>query len=79
MELYVNKDQIRELSKRELGLISGGIGLGTGATGIFSIANIAAAGRLVSGLGYLGGAFSFGYAIGTYGYRTYSRYKYNTP
>ena len=76
MELCLNREQIRELDVSELKLVSGGI-FGTGYGGMFGPANIAAAGRLVSGLGYLGGAFSIGFAIGTFGYRTYTRYKYN--
>ena len=74
-----NTNGIVELDEKSLSLVSGGIALGTGAGGIFSPTNIAAAGRLVTGFGYLGSAFGVGYAIGTFGYQGYNHLRYRTP
>ncbi len=79
MELNLFNKQITELDDTQLHLVSGGIALGTGAAGIFSPTNIAAAGRLVTGIGYLGTAFSIGFAFGTWGYQSYSNYRMNNP
>jgi hypothetical protein len=51
---------MRELTSKEVQQVGG--------ADIFSSANIASATRLVRGLGYLGGAFSAGWSIGTYLY-----------
>jgi hypothetical protein len=75
----LSQSEIRELDDSEINLVNGGIALGTGPTGIFSATNIATAGRLVTGLGYLGGAFTFGFAVGNWGYSSFSRYRYNSP
>jgi hypothetical protein len=48
---------MRELTNKEIQQVGG--------ADIFSSANIASATRLVRGLGYLGGAFSAGWTIGT--------------
>lgn len=48
---------MRELNDTEVSNVAGG--------DIFSAGNLAAATRLVRGLGYLGAAFSAGYTIGT--------------
>lgn len=48
---------MRELDDREVCQVAGG--------DIFSAVNIASATRVVTGVSYLGGAFSLGYSIGT--------------
>ncbi len=77
--MNLEQTDVVELDIATLENISGGISLGTGAGGIFSPANIATAGRLVTGLGYLGSAFGVGYAIGTFGYQGYNKLRYRTP
>jgi len=79
MRFNTYEKQIVEIDDSKLALVGGGIALGTGAAGIFSPANIAAAGRLVTGLGYLGTAFTVGFAFGTWGYQSYSNYRMNNP
>lgn len=67
------------LDGQQLELVSGGRrrNYGTGARGLFSVRNVAAAGRLVTGFSYIGAAFTFGYGIGTLGYRGYNNIRYS--
>ncbi len=77
MELCINEDQVRELSKNEINLVSGGLNFGTGATGIFSAGNVAAGIRLAGGIGLVYSSYRIGWDIGGYLYSSYNRYKYN--
>ncbi len=78
MELSVYEDQIRELDVREINLVSGGFAFGTGLGGIFSPRNVSAALRLGGGIGLVYSSFKIGWDIGSYGYKAYNRYKYNS-
>ena len=55
---------MKNLSQNQLSQVNGGYG--TGPDGIFSETNLASAGRFARGLGYVGGAFSVGWAIGSW-------------
>jgi bacteriocin-like protein len=70
---------MRELTVNELSAISGGLELGTGAGGIFSVRNIAQAGRLVSGLGAVSLAWELGWRVGTGIYNSSTFQRLSTP
>lgn len=77
MQTMLNQIKIRELDESEISLVNGGIALGTGPTGIFSTANLANAVRLGGGLTLLYQSGKLGWDIGSWGYKTYIRYKYS--
>jgi hypothetical protein len=79
MQNTISGNQIRELELRETELVGGGaIELGTGAKGLFSARNVAGALRLAGGLGLLYQAGKLGWDLGSWGYNSYTRYKYSS-
>ncbi|MFT7459864.1 MAG: hypothetical protein ACI909_002547 [Planctomycetota bacterium] len=77
MELMLKNEKIRELNIGELSLVGGGISLGTGTGGIFGAAGVGAALRLAGGLGLLYQSGKFGWDLGSWGYNTYTNYRYH--
>ena len=75
MEKTTQAEQIRELDERELALVSGGINLGAGTGGLFSVNNFLAASRVAGGAGLLYQSFKIGWDIGSYGYNAYTSYR----
>ncbi len=78
MNKTIAESKIRRLQAYELENVCGGFEYGTGARGIFSSRNFLRASRLAGSLGLLYGAYQVGYDIGTYGYKTYTSYKYSS-
>lgn len=76
MESCVYKNQIREINDSELNLVSGGSSLGVG--GLFGVKSVAAALRVAGGVGLLYQSASIGWDIGSWGYNTYTNYRYNS-
>ena len=77
MELCLNSKEIAELKVDELELVNGGRRrFGTGRGGIFSARNIAGGLRFAGGLGLLYSSYNVGYSIGSFGYSTYSNFRY---
>jgi len=78
MDTCMDGSPIRELQDEEIERVAAGLTLGTGPTGIFSAGNVAAGLRLVGGIGLLATSAKFGWDLGTYGYKSYTSYKYST-
>ncbi len=70
--------KMRKLNESELDEVYGGLDFGTGGRGLFSPNNILKAARFSGGVGFVYSSFKLGWDIGSYGYSTYSRYKYST-
>ena len=78
MNTLKNNQRIEELNGQQLEKVCGGVNFGTGAGGLFSIANVSSALRFAGGLGLIYQSGKLGWDIGSYGYSAYSRYKYST-
>jgi hypothetical protein len=78
MQIMDSRNEVRELNNNEIDLVNGGLDFGTGPGGIFSLRNVTRAVRFAGGLGLLYQSGQLGYDLGSWGYNTYTRYKYSS-